>query len=363
VADPSAKELGKDVLVVGASHRDMETDARQKLVSLDDGPSSPIKELVSGGHARAVLRIDTCARVEWVVVADKPEWAATLIEAACARRAGINGLHKHDGERALDYLFSVALGLDSVVEGESAIGRQVLLAFQSAHEAAPLDTTLRRLWHAISSIISEKRRTLATQYAGVERLVADAIVAKQPKTPVAVFGRGDIAKAILLQLSERGVACEPAYGRDTVEAFRAKLVTADCLVVASGAHEAWLDLPARDDRPLCVDVGSPKQVRAAGGFVVETLDDLFAGAHAQLEGDVRTQLRALVEVAIAAYRRPDNTTPEILAELMRHKAKLLEERLPPLLDAVSDPELKKKLRAEVQSFSHEMITSVRKGGQ
>lgn len=354
-----ATEGSADVVVVGASHHALTTDARAALVALDDGGASPTHDLVKGGHARAVLRVATCARVEWIVVADNPAWSATLLEAACTKRAGVRGLHRHEGDAALDYLFSVTLGLDSVVEGEAAIGRQVLAAFQAAHEEKPLDPTLRRLWHAVSALVSEKRRALATQYAGVERLVAERI----SRGPVAIFGRGDIAKAIEEALSARGVAVEGLYGRDRVEAFATAAATVPAVVVAAAAHEAWLTLPERADHPLCIDVSSPIQVKDRGGFELVTLDALFSSGGAKLASDVHALLVELKQAAIAAYRRPDPTTPAILAELMRHKAKLLEERLPRALEGVEDPELKKRLRAEVQSFSHEMITTVRKGSK
>ena len=364
MVDPMfAAAVAKDVMIVGASHRTVSNDDRNKLVQLDDADASPVKALIAGGHARAVVRVATCARVEWVIVADRPDWAASLLEASWTRRAGVAGLHRHEGEAALRYLLSVALGLDSVVEGESAIGRQVLQAFASAHDAAPLDPTLRRLWHAIASVVSEKRRALSVQFAGVERLVADLVDARKPAGPISIFGRGEIARAIATALGDRGHVTEALYGRATLAAFRARLEASACVVVAASAHEAWLDLPARSGSgaPLCIDVSSPTQVRDPGGFELHTLDTLFAGAGAKMANDARALLQTLVEAAIGAYRMPDPTTPEVLAELSRQKDRLLAERLPPLLAEVGDPELRKRLRAELQSFSHAMITSVRNG--
>lgn len=367
--DPSpAAELA----VVGASYRELDTEGRARLVAMDDGPDSPVAALLAGGHARAVARIVSCSRVEWAIAAKNPGWAACLLEAACLRRGGAPMVHHYEHEAAARYLFEVAVGLDSAVEGESAIGRQVIGSFISTHEHDPLDPTLRRVWHAISSAVSEKRRVLqvlhpsrrSTDEAGVERLVVDCAVERGIHDQVVVFGRGDIGQAICSALAERDITCDPPYGRDTLRAFLAKLPAARCVVVASGAHEAWLDLPGRADGPLCIDVGSPAQVRARGGFELLTLDHLLARSIATLTVQTRQALQAIVDATVVAYCEPETiaSRAQVLAELNQHKTHLMQERLPQLLGSVSDPALAKRLRAELNRFSHEVIVSVRKGG-
>ena len=50
------------------------------------------------------------------------------------------------GSAAVHYLLRVAVGLDSVAEGEGAVGRQVLKAFEHARSTGVSDGRLHRVW-------------------------------------------------------------------------------------------------------------------------------------------------------------------------------------------------------------------------
>ena len=131
-------EVTLPLAIVGASFRDVPTQLRARLHQLDEGASSPSQMLREGGHVQGIVRIVTCSRVEWVMSTPTPEYAASMLQSALAMRCtqGPVTLHAKHGMPAAHYLFRVVLGLDSVAEGESAVGRQVLIGGCVRRESA-----------------------------------------------------------------------------------------------------------------------------------------------------------------------------------------------------------------------------------
>src|SRR5438067_8397030 len=99
----------------------------------------------------------------------------------------------------------VAAGLESVAEGEPAVGRQVIRAFERAHAARRTDKALNSCWRAVGALI-HGRRALAPSAStvGVHSLVADAVGKwLEPRQTVLVFGQGQIGKAVARALQRQ----------------------------------------------------------------------------------------------------------------------------------------------------------------
>src|SRR5262249_21688460 len=112
--------------VLGMDFRDGPTAVRSALGGLDSGSSSPTAELLASGAAKGVALLETCSRCEWVISSAQPAWAAELLKSALLSRAGgaERRMHVRVGSAAIHYLMRVAAGLESVAEGEPAVGRQ-----------------------------------------------------------------------------------------------------------------------------------------------------------------------------------------------------------------------------------------------
>jgi glutamyl-tRNA reductase len=111
--------------LVGMSYREAPSAVRATLVSLDTGASGPAQQLLDAGEITGVVRIESCARVEWLLASPRPAWAAELLSAVLSG-ATENPDHvrprvRH-GAAAVGGLLRVAAGLDSVAQGEHAIG-------------------------------------------------------------------------------------------------------------------------------------------------------------------------------------------------------------------------------------------------
>ena len=69
-------------------------------------------------------------------------------------------------------LLRVAAGLDSVAQGEHAIGNQVLRAFERAHEAGTVCRSLHVAWRGVGELLNRARRILPQgRTGGVQALV------------------------------------------------------------------------------------------------------------------------------------------------------------------------------------------------
>ncbi|MBK7861124.1 MAG: hypothetical protein IPJ65_21440 [Archangiaceae bacterium] len=352
------------VAVVGMDFREGPTAMRAALVALDASSDGPSAELLSTGAAKGIARLETCSRCEWVVSAEQAQWAAELLRSALMSRLEDTGrrMHLKVGPAAAHYLMRVAAGLESVAEGEPAVGRQVLRGFERAHATKSTDKTLNACWRAVGSLI-HRRRTIApsTAAVGVHALVGNVLEAQLPSAAqVHVFGQGQIGKAVARSLSARRRFTSKAFNRQTLDGFRDAAKTAEAVVICSGADQAWLTLPARDDGPLCIDIGSPEQVSAAPGWQRLALDDLLSKGALQLPDEEREALEQLCtqtgEALLKELSAPARA--RALEAIDAERRDFLDVTLPRLLAGLPVKE-QKRLRASIASFTHSVIKRTR----
>ncbi len=68
--------------LVGMSYREAPSAVRAALAAFDSDASGPSKQLLDAGEITGVVRIESCARVEWLLASERPSWAAELFSAA-----------------------------------------------------------------------------------------------------------------------------------------------------------------------------------------------------------------------------------------------------------------------------------------
>jgi glutamyl-tRNA reductase len=343
--------------------REGPTAVRAALVALDSSPDSPSAELLQSGVALGIARLETCSRCEWVLSSEQAPWAAELLRSALlSRLEGNRRMHLKVGPAAAHYLMRVAAGLESVAEGEPAVGRQVLRGFERAHASKRTDKALNACWRAVGSLI-HRRRTIApsTNAVGVHALVTQVLETQCPSgAQVHVFGQGQIGKAVARSLSAKRRFASKAFNRSTLEGFRTAAQTADAVVICSGADQAWLTLPARQDGPLAIDIGSPEQVSAAPGWQRIALDALLTSGGMQLPDEEREALELLCtqtgEALLKELAAPARA--KALEAIDAERRDFLEVTLPRLLEGLPTKE-QKRLRASIASFTHLVIKRTR----
>ncbi|MBX7096549.1 MAG: hypothetical protein K1X89_02455 [Myxococcaceae bacterium] len=352
--------------VVGMSYREGPNRLRARLLELDQDDKGPSRELVGTSAANGVVRLHTCSRVEWVISSPNPAWAAQLLRSALLSRAGEDAkgrdLHLKSGVAAAHYLTRVTLGLDAVAEGEAAVGRQVVKAFEVARKDGTTDRALHAAWRALSHTLHRRRDELpGGEGVGVQTLVVQALKARKLARgeKVVVFGRGEMGKAAQRALERAGYAVT-SYSRDGRAKFERAAKTAPAVVVASGAPYAWLELPERTGKPVVVDVGSPPQLKATPGWVAITLDDLLDEGHAGVSDEELARLSALCdEEARRLCEELEKPPPaEALEAIDDARKEFLREQLPGLLEGLK-PEDQKRLKASMARFAHTVLKRTR----
>lgn len=338
---------------VGMSFREGPTSVRAALLAADQGAEAPSLALLANGTIQGVVRVETCSRVTWVISSRQPAWAANLLRAGLVAAAGGAAEEREPrnrtGRAALDHLFRVSLGLEAVVEGERAVGRQVMAAFDRAHAAGLTDQTLHLVWRAVGDLLN-RRGDAAPAQRGVQNLAATRLVEDGATGEIPVLGTGEIGRAV-----GRAVPGSRCYARRDLGIFLDAARRAPAVVVCTGGPHPWLDLPAREDAPLAIDLGSPTQIATAPGWRVEGLDALLTGQVALPEAD-QARLIELVERAcdavIADLLAPPPTAA--LAALDAERRAFLAEELPALASGLS-PEAAAALRDGVNRLGHRLI--------
>jgi glutamyl-tRNA reductase len=214
------------ILVVGLSHRTAPVSLLERTV-LTAAAAGKLAEDVAGSDAvdEAVV-VSTCNRVE--VVADVEKFHAGVAEVSelLARHGGLSleeltrHLYVHYEDRAVQHVFAVACGLDSMVVGEGQILGQVRAALRTAQQAGTAGRILNELFqqalrvgkraHADTAIDSA-----AQSLVGVGLELAAATLGPLSDRCVLVVGAGSmsaLAGATLHRAGVRRGRCRGAHG-------------------------------------------------------------------------------------------------------------------------------------------------------
>jgi hypothetical protein len=350
--------------LVGMSYREAPSAVRAALAALDAETAGPSRQLLDAGEITGVVRIESCARVEWLLASARPSWAAELFGAALIGAAEnpdrLRPRVKH-GAAAAGALLRVAAGLDSVAQGEHAIGNQVLRSFERAHEAGTVCRNLHVAWRGVGELLGRARRILPQgRTGGVQTLVLSRLTELPRSSPIAVFGLGEIGRAMLRALADAGFTAVESFNRASMRAFDGAVGRAAVVIVASGAPDAWLSLPPGNGR-LAFDLGSPLQIIDAPGWKFTGLDELLDGHGAILPEE---QYAALDEECSAAAERICQTLlapppSDTLAAMTAMRTEFMQHKLPALLEGLP-PQRARKVTSEVNAMLHQFISAARR---
>ena len=351
--------------LVGMSYREAPSALRAALAAFDSDAAGPSQQLLEAEEITGVVRIESCARVEWLLASARPSWAAELFGAALIGAAEnphrVRPRVRH-GVAAVGGLLRVAAGLDSVAQGEHAIGNQVLRSFERAHEAGTVCRNLHVAWRGVGELLGRARRILPQgRTGGVQALVVQRLVTVPRDAPIAVFGLGEIGQAMLRALADAGFTAVQSFNRASMRAFENAVTRTHTLIVCSGAAHAWLTLPAAAGTQQVFDLGSPLQLVAAPGWKVTALDELLDANGAVLP---ESEFAALeVECASGAERichtllqPPPSDT---LAAMTAMRTEFMQNKLPALLEGMP-PQRARKLTSEVNAMLHQFISAARR---
>lgn len=380
--------------LVGCDFRVASSRFRSRLVLPSEEADRMAAALRRNGWAEGLLVLETCNRNEWVVSGAGPEWAVQLLAARMQERLGTEArgvIHPYVlvGEAAARHLLRVAVGQESLVQGERQVATQLQRALDAARRAGRSCRVLNGLGSIAGRLvaIAERRGCIRDATAGVHWLAVRRVLAEKAtrggeprRWRVAVVGLGEIGRKTaglvarepdLVPVLVNRTAPEGVHPLADLPAVLAEVDAAITCTAAPAPVVTAAQLPPRSpDRPLLlVDVGIPEQVArgvAGPGVTVAGLDDLVALAPRE-PGTNPAEAQALVERATREFQRfcAEPEFAGLLEEVRGRHRRLARETLPRLLrQAEGDPErLEAELKAVLGRYTNDILRAVREASR
>jgi glutamyl-tRNA reductase len=293
------------LVVVGLNHRSAPVDVRERFAFPEGCVATALGSLRGQGVGEAVI-LSTCNRVEIYAAgeSDLPKLAQAVRRFLVTDRGfgpdPGNALYAHADQAAIQHLFRVASGLDSLVLGETEILGQLKKAYDGALQAGVTGKVLNKAFQKAFAVAKQIRTETSiqrghTSVASVAVDLAERIFDDLAEREVLVIGAGDTSEKTARALLSRGARSVMVSNRTFDRAaalaqelggrairfddWESEFVRIDILVTATGAPHHILDrarlerlLRARGHRPLLlIDLAVPRDIDP----MVAMLDDVF----------------------------------------------------------------------------------------
>ena len=389
-----------NVLVVGLSHRSAPVELLEQVAVAADEIPQLLDEMLHGSHVTEVMMLSTCNRIEVYAVVDAFHGGLADVSAVLVRHAGLplpeltGHLYVHYAGSAVQHLFAVAAGLDSMVIGEAQILGQLRTAYAAADSAGTVGRTLHELSQqalhvgkrvhtrtgidaAGASVVSEAlaaaAEALARDLTGVRAIVLGA--GAMGALAAAHLRRGGVAEVVVLNRSRERARRLADNVRTTgtpartasLSALPDELAAADVLVTCTGALGTVVPtevvaaaVTGRSGRPLVVcDLGLPRdvdpEVAELPGVTVVDLAALQERLALRAPGEAVAEAQELVAREAQAFlvaQRSAEVTPTLTA-LRRRASDVVDAELLRLSGRL--PDLDPQVRDEVTRAVHRVV--------
>jgi len=200
--------------VVGIDHKELNMLQREEF--LKKRPEKIFEDLLYNGELDGYVNLSTCLRVEFYFYGKSKEVLDYFPDQ--------DGLFLMEGEDALDYLFKVVCGFESVIKGEDQILAQIKKAYTKSFEEKRTNTPLNVIFNRAIEI-GKKFRTVSRINHNALSLEAISLkfikehVENLKDKRVFILGTGDLAKGILYLLKKEGVEDIVITNRTTHKAY------------------------------------------------------------------------------------------------------------------------------------------------
>src|SRR5512144_1897493 len=136
------------VLVVGVSHKTAPVSVLEQLALDTDAVTKLVHEVAESEHVLEATALATCNRMEVYADVDRFHGSVETVTRLLCERARLSSedvvphLYVHYDDGAVNHLFNVATGLDSMVVGEGQILGQTRDALRLGQETGTIGTAL-----------------------------------------------------------------------------------------------------------------------------------------------------------------------------------------------------------------------------
>ncbi|TCC15922.1 glutamyl-tRNA reductase [Kribbella speibonae] len=387
-------------LVVGISHRSAAIDVLER-VALDADAATKLAIAVRNSAAVAESAVlATCNRTEVYATVDRFHAGMDEVTAILSDVTGVplldlaEHLYVHFEEGAVAHLFQVAVGLDSMVVGESQILGQVKETLRVGQDLETVGTDLNALFQHALRVGKRARSETGIDSAGRSVVSAglDAVGGFEGRRAL-IVGAGSMASLAAQTLAAGGAqsvtVANRNYDRAVALAERISgtairladvpvaLKDADLVVSCTGARGVVLTAEmmrdATDGRPLGVlDVALPRDVapeaaRIAGVTLITLADLIGTAGGSQADIDEVRRIVGEETGSFEATRRAASVAPTVVAlramasSLVDSELARLERRLPEL-DEHERHEVERTIRRVVDKVLHNPTVRVKELG-
>lgn len=323
------------IIVVGLDYRTAPVEVREKFTFSEQQLPSALRQLQ---HTKSILEcviVATCNRTELYVVVDRHQvcghYIRSFLEAwfGVPRQEFTSHLYMYEDQRAIEHLFRVASGLESMIIGETQILGQVRNAFLLAQQCRTTGTLFNRLFKQAVTLAKRAHAqttigetAVSISYAAVE--LGKRIFGDFTNKKVMILGAGKMSELTAKHLQANGSSDVLVVNRTyshaeelarkfggtacPMEEAPERLRDIDIVISSTGASGYVLTreqveqaMEGRKSRPLfMIDIAVPRDldpsIAEASGVFLYDIDDLEGVVESNL--DHRRKEAAKIEVMI-----------------------------------------------------------------
>ncbi|MEV0401616.1 glutamyl-tRNA reductase [Actinoallomurus sp. NPDC050550] len=363
------------ILVVGLSHRSAPVALLERAAVTGERLVKLLHDVHGAPSVGGAVVVSTCNRIEVYADVDKFHAGVSAISELLSQHSDVpldelsRHLYVHYEERAVQHVFSVACGLDSMVVGEGQIAGQLRTALKLAQKYGTVD---RALNEAIQQALRVGKR--ARNETGIDRAGASLVsvglsragalegkralvvgAGSMSSLAVATLAREGVGEIVIANRTfERGVRLAEATDAPArairLADLREAMAEADIVVSCTGATGLVITPDMLEGPVFLLDLALPhdvdRAVRDLPGVTLVGLDDLSEADDTPAEADTDAVRRIVCE-EVKAFQLglvAATVAPTVVA-LRSKAADVVEAELGRLGGRL--PELDDKARAEI----------------
>lgn len=387
------------LIVVGLNYRTAPVEIRERFALAEGDTLEALQSLKKTTGILEGVIVATCNRTEIYAVVDRLHLCGHYVRAfmeqwfQIPRQEFNKHLYMHEDDRAVEHLFRVTSGLDSMVLGETQILGQVRDAFLQAQDNGTTGTIFNRLFKQAVTLAKRAHsetsigeNAVSVSYAAVE--LGKKIFGRFTDKTVMIVGAGKMSELTARHLHANGAKKVFVAGRTvsraeelagkfdgtalSMEEALSRLDEADIVISSTGAERFVLERGAieqamakRKKRPLfLIDIAVPRDIDPACGDIANVflydIDDLEGIVEGNLEK--RRKEAAVIEAMISeeqeAYREWFATlgVSPLIRALQEKAAAIQESTLESMLRKL--PDLDDRERKVIRKLTKSMVNQM-----
>lgn len=332
------------IIGISVNYKTAPVEIRERLTFNEADLGEAIEKLQTKKSILENVILSTCNRTEIYAVVDQLHTGRYYVKEFLSEWFGLEQdefspyLNYYEEDGAIEHLFKVSCGLDSMILGETQILGQVRTAFLQAQELATTGTVFNHLFKQALTIAKRGHsetdigaNAVSVSYAAVE--LAKKIFGALDHQHVLIFGAGKMGELAAQNLHGSGVRKVTVINRTyekaidlaarfdgqarTLEELESSLIDADILISSTGAKDFVITketvekvIKQRKGKPLfMVDIAVPRdldpQIAELENVFLYDIDDLEGIVEANLQERKKAaeKIMLLIEKEIVEFKQ------------------------------------------------------------